>query len=217
MHAQRSRSRSYSASDASISDNAQGLSRDHRYVEGLPYPSDLIANHPPKVLSEVKNRGQSELPKGWAENTTSVGEDNVAFDQFGEKHLFQAGRTGMDPSHAARHQKHVSEKRKRTRPIQNNLGVECGVGELACPISDHDRSRVAQLGKKWNVLIAGRSQNEDRIIVHEFVSRSYQIGALSTCSFGANICGRTSILRCRFYRSSRLLLLCFHRRGNQVF
>src|ERR1700757_5156077 len=89
------------------------------------------ANHTAKILGEVKDRCQSKLSERSAENLAAVPEDDVAFDQPWEKRLLQTSRPGMDPTQTARHQEHLLKKRKRARPIQNNLGVSASPGKIS--------------------------------------------------------------------------------------
>src|SRR5260221_588718 len=90
VHAHGADSGGNRAADIAVSDDPDGLPGNGQYVERLPARSHLIANHAPKIFSEVEDCGESEFAERRAENAAAIGHDDVTGDQFGEERALEA-------------------------------------------------------------------------------------------------------------------------------
>src|SRR5689334_3507937 len=97
VHPQGTNALSDRATNIAITDDPDGLPRDHFDIKWLPSSRHLVTNHAAKVFGEIQDRAECKFTERSAEYSFAIGEDDIAGDQFREQHSLQTDRTRMHP------------------------------------------------------------------------------------------------------------------------
>ncbi len=100
-HPQSTRQPRRSASDLAQTYDSQSSPAHVQNVELLPPSRFLIADQPPQILSEVKNRRDGELGQAVAKDSAPVGQRHRTRDQLRKQHLLHTRPQDMHPSNPA--------------------------------------------------------------------------------------------------------------------
>src|SRR5258707_4563857 len=133
-----------------------------QHVKVSEEPRHWAAIHVAKILGEVEEGAKSKFAEEGVKHAAPIGHDDVACDEFGEKGPLQAGRARMNPAHSVRHQEHFADQRKRTGPIENDLGAASGAFEGARRVSNYHIGGFAQLVEHRELRLARIGPNEER-------------------------------------------------------